>query len=344
MLKLLVKKPLFLIGATFIILLVTASLIQEFVYDGYVPSEFLHYSDKGELLAKSPLTPAQHPPFGTDESGFDIFYMVILGAKYTLGIAFVVAGLRLAISVVLGLLYGNYFIQFKKYIAGLVDAFYYMPVALVAILLLRGSGIMFSTQNGFNSSVLERGFLEIVILTLIAIPTTSLLIGNETSLILRNEFITGARVMGGSRFHIIRRHVLPHLAPKLWIQYVQQVIQVLVLLVHLGLFHLFFGGTIKEKLPFINEVVYRSSTGEWAGLIGHYYHLLRFFPWLPLVPLFAFAFTILAMNFILEALKSAMAEKNERRTRLPSTEKENPTKPVHPIHPSFEPVYRSKPM
>lgn len=346
MIKLLLKQPLFLIGVTFIILLLASSIIHAVVFDGFVPRHFLYYNENGTIIGSAPLTPGDYPPFGTDILGYDWFAMVIKGAKYTLGLAFVVAALRLLFSVFLGLYYGNYLMKVQRYVSGVVNSFHYLPIALLAYILLHD--VLKAVPDGpyryaFDFSLSERTLFEIIILTLVALPTTSLLIGNETHLIMKNEFITGARLIGGSRFHILKKHVMPHLAPRLWIQFAEQVIQVLILLVHLGLFGLFFGGTLPQQLP-NKEIILHSTTGEWSGLIGSSYEFLNYTPWVPLVPLVAFACTILAMNFILEGLKKALAERDQPMTKV-KTSKQKAEKPVQaPANPSFELVHSQQQM
>ncbi|WP_085523440.1 ABC transporter permease [Tuberibacillus sp. Marseille-P3662] len=310
MVKALCKNPLFLTGFLFLFILFISSIIHTFVFDSYIPEKDVLYED-GQLAASSPLTPADYPPLGTNNLGESLFYKVLLGAKWTIGIAFLVAIFRMMISFVLGIFYGQYLMRFNQMISKIAESFHYVPMALLAYLLLEPVLMEQGAIGQFEYSFGTRVIFEVVILTVIALPTTTLKIGSDMTYILRQAFITGAEVMGASRFHILKKHIMPHLAPKLWIQFAQQVIQVLIILVHLGLLQLFFGGTDVGMGP--GGTTFTSLSGEWSGLIGKGYQYLEVHPWIPLTPLVMFALAILAMNFVLEGLKSASEPHHSRR-------------------------------
>ncbi|MGA4722247.1 ABC transporter permease subunit [Fictibacillus nanhaiensis] len=150
----------------------------------------------------------------------------------------------------------------------------------------------------------EKAIFEMLLIIAIAVPNTSILIKEEINLIEKEEFITSAKLMGGSRLRILSKHILPHLWPKLLLIYVQQVIAVLLLLAHLGILGLFFGGTTMRE--FTNEYeIPASDSNEWSGLIGGYYYQLRLAPWLVFFPVFSFAAVILAFNFMAEGIKQS---------------------------------------
>jgi peptide/nickel transport system permease protein len=155
--------------------------------------------------------------------------------------------------------------------------------------------------EGFQYSFATRVWYEIILLTLLALPTVSLVIGNEISIILKKEFIQSARTLGASSFFILRKHVIVHVYRRLLIIFTQQVIQVLLILAHLGLFELYLGGT---KIDYsIMQTAPITTTYEWSGLIGDYFDLFIAYPWIPLAPIGAFTLTILALNLILRGLE-----------------------------------------
>ncbi|WP_077329442.1 ABC transporter permease [Virgibacillus siamensis] len=301
MIKELFKKPLFVIGFSYIALLFLASMIHWF-YGAPVPEYDLLYEDH-KLTGAAPHSPSELPPLGSDRFGKDYLYLLLKGAKMTIGFAFVAAVLRMIFSTGIGLFYAFFLKRANKFITGLTEAFQYLPTALLAYVILKPVLIQDEFTRTFTEGFWERMVFELLIFVIIALPTISVLIGNETKMILEREFITGARVIGAGRWHTLKKHVMPHLAPKLWINFGQQVIQVLVLLVHLGLLKLFLGGTLKHHLM---DNGFESLTAEWSGLIGYSYAYLDIQPWLPLVPLGAFAITILAMNYMIEGMKQAL--------------------------------------
>lgn len=310
MVKELFKKPLFVIGFVYITLLFLASIIHWF-YGAPVPVYDLLYEDN-KLTGAAPHSPSELPPLGSDRFGKDYLFLLLKGAKMTIGFALAAAVLRMIFSAGLGLFYAFFLKRTNKFITGLTEAFQYLPTALLAYVILKPVLMQNEFTRTFAAGFWERIIFELLIFVIIAMPTISVLIGNETKMILEREFIMGARVIGAGRWHTLKKHVMPHLAPKLWVNFGQQVIQVLVLLVHLGLLKLFLGGTMKHHLM---DNGFESFTAEWSGLIGYSYAYLDIQPWLPLVPLGAFAITILAMNYMIEGMKQVLI-KDTRVRRL----------------------------
>jgi peptide/nickel transport system permease protein len=295
------RNPLFLIGFLVITILFSWSIIHAIFFDDHIEQAGILYADDGITpIDKPPYPPSWEYPLGTEKMGFSLMDQVIVGAKFTLGFALLIGLLRVVIALCFGILYGLYLEKYRRMLTNIVDVFHFIPVTLLAFFLL--SPILFETIDGFAYSLNERILYEVMILTIIAIPTTSLLIGNEVSAIYKKDFIEGARVMWSGKLHIFKRHILPHLLPKLWIVFMQQMINVLLVLAHLGIFKLFFGGT---HLSFGNgpKDPPSSLSYEWSGLIGNYFRVINGYPWMAFTPIVLFAITILSLNFILHGIK-----------------------------------------
>lgn len=308
------KEPLFLIGFLFVVGLLSASLYHQFVMDNHIREEEIKYDANGTLVDKAPFEPSKEYWFGSDRMGADLFYQIISGAKYTLGIAFIGSLLRVLFSFLGGvlLLKAGKSLAFLK---GLSQSFYYLPSALI-VFFIAGPTI---TMDQF--SFWEKIAFELLVIVLIAVPNTSILIKEEINLIEQEEFITSAKLMGASRFRILFKHVMPHLWPKLILIYVQQMIAVLLLLAHLGILGLFFGGSIYREFS-QDYFIAVSESNEWSGLLGGYYFQLRIAPWLVVFPVLSFASVILAFNFMSEGIKRA-GDRLPGRKKARKREKKN---------------------
>ncbi|PMC36382.1 peptide ABC transporter permease [Bacillus sp. UMB0899] len=297
MLKLL-KNPLFLIGFLFITGLMTISIIYTLIVNGEVQQIQILYDEKGEVTESSPLSPSLSPflPFGTDELGFDMLSKVIIGAKYTLFAAITIASLRMIISIALGLSLGFCSPKLNNYINSMIDGFNFIPLSLISLYLL--SPFLYSGPNGFSYSLNERILIEVIVLTALAVPVLAVLIGNETNELLKKEFIKCAKTLGGSKFYIVRKHILPILKVRFWILFGEQFKQTLIVMTHLGLFNLYFGGTEITYGSFADPP--QSVTYEWSGLIGGTKNYISWAPWIPLAPIICFTLTILAITFMVE--------------------------------------------
>lgn len=301
------KQPLFLIGFLYVSLVFLSSVLYMVIYHDKIPTIDLLYRHN-RLIGVSPLTPLQKPPLGTDKAGNNVAIALLVGAKYTIGIAIVVALFRTVVSCVLGVFYSQYFIRFQRVLSGLVDSIGVFPMALLAYLLLRP--IMFTSimDGHYQYSFAVRNLFFVLVLIFIAVPQISVHIGNDIQLIMKKEFIAGAQLLGAGRWRILTRHVWPHLFPRILIMFTQQIVQALIILIHLGLFNLFFGGThFTFSVQYGPEYV--SSSFEWSGLIGNYRNQygLQVTPWLLLSPVAAFTLTMLAFNLITEGIKRTIS-------------------------------------
>lgn len=306
MIKRLFKHPLFLSGFIFLFLLLASSIMHTVFFQGKIPvTDFLRNSE-GSITAAAPFNPLEVPPLGTDEVGRHIFVLLIQGAKYTIGISILVAGLRVMISAIIGLFFENYFSKLNRYISGLVNGFYFIPAALICYILL--VDVLFTPHGEVDGySILQKMIFQFFVLTIVAIPTLSLLIGNQLNHFYKHEFITSAKTLGGSKLHILHKHVLPYMIPVLLIQFIQEIIKVLILLIHLGFFHLLFGGTIEQQLDDTQDA-YISVSSEWSGMVGNGFNHLSGWSWMFFSVVISFTFVILALKLMTKGIEDVFLE------------------------------------
>ncbi len=96
----------------------------------------------------------------------------------------------------------------------------------------------------------------------------------------------------------------------------QQFVSTLLLLLHLGLLELFFGGTI------ISGLEADSVTKEWTGLIGQNFRHLTTHTWIVLIPIAFYSMTILSGNLISNSMQDAIKLGNIRTPKSKNKDKE----------------------
>ncbi|MBM6618776.1 ABC transporter permease subunit [Bacillus suaedaesalsae] len=273
----------------------------EIAHNGEFRQIRILYDDKGNVIDSAPIAPHWWLPLGTDLLGFDLLMKSIDGAKHTIIIAFIIALLRIVFSLIIGLSIGVYSQRLQKYLNAFSESFHYIPLTLLAVYVLEP--ILWEQYPGvFYYSYIERLVLQVLLLTLLTLPMLSSLISNEVELILRREFIQSSKILGATRFFLIWKHILPHLKERIVILFGQQMIQVLIILAHLGIFKLFLGGTHVTYDRFVNDPP-SSITNEWSGLIGDGFYSFVSAPWVFLAPIGFFTITIIAINFMMESYK-----------------------------------------
>lgn len=304
MIRRLMKQPMFVIGFIFICGLLAASILYSLIWHDHIP-ENLFLIRNGQMVKPAPLSPLEAPPLGTDIRGSSLAAMLLIGAKFTLGIAFIIALIRLFFASFFGWIYGMYLYRFRRAITGLLDGMHYIPVTILAFVILAPVLKPDIMTEIYMYSRTEREIAEIIIIAAIGMPVAALDIGNLIGEIKQRDFITSARVLGAGSLQIFWNEIRPHFIPKFSLICIQQLIQVMILLAHLGVLSLFFGGTILQGK---GSSIY-SVSNEWSGLIGLTFQQVTTYPWLFFVPVIMFTLTILAFSFMLEDVKKVMGER-----------------------------------
>ncbi|WP_243526064.1 ABC transporter permease [Bacillus pseudomycoides] len=292
----------FWLSSVFLIVLVLVSIGNTIWNDGQIRQVSLQYDAQGNPEVP-PFSPSLQFLLGTDRKGYDLLNLVIEGAKWTIGISAFIAIMRMMIGVFLGVILGTYIKRGFSKIEAFFDSFTVIPTVMIAYFLLRFATSFANGQE--TSSFFERASFQVILFIVLALPTISLYIANEVRKLQKEEFIDAARILGGSKRHIVVKHVFPHLYMTFVLVLMQQFIQTLILFLHLGLLEVFFGGTVQfggmdKELD--------SYTHEWSGLIGAYFRSLTVHPWIPLVPITFFGLTIFSGNMIARSIEDAIAK------------------------------------
>lgn len=300
----LIRHPLFIIGFLIIAGLLIGSVVYSIYFkpDHFEPMKIM-YDEHKTPIAAAPFKPSEMPPFGSDRFGHSMFIKVLDGAKYTLGIAFSVAFLRLLLSFLIGViisLSGKFVNNFLKQ---LIEAFNYTPMTIIVYLIVAPVLVVY----GWNFTKTEQMLYPFIVLVLVAVPSASILISDEIKEMMKQEFIVNSKVLGGRKLHILRKHVMPFLSPRLLIIFTQQVIGTLLIMAHLGVLKVFVGGRdIITLNAFEGTTMPVAMLNEWSGMIGGSFHELMMAKWIILAPIYGFVISILALNFMIEGMKSTI--------------------------------------
>ncbi|EJQ41915.1 hypothetical protein IEE_04405 [Bacillus cereus BAG5X1-1] len=293
----------FWISIGFLLILVLLSIGNTIWNDGQIRKITLQYDAAGNPEVP-PFSPSSQFLLGTDRNGYDLLHLVIEGAKWTIGISFLIALLRMVMGVFFGVLLGTYIKRGFAKIEAFFDSFTVVPTVMIAYFFLQSVNRFGSGEE--TTTFFERASFQVVLLVLLAMPVIALYVANEVRKLRTEEFIDAARILGGSRRHIVIKHIFPHLYMTFILVFLQQFTQTLTILLHLGLLEVFFGGTVQFGGAIRGMKEIDSYTHEWSGLIGVYFRSLTVHPWIPLVPITFFGFTIFSGNMIVKSIEEAM--------------------------------------
>ncbi|MEN1935855.1 ABC transporter permease subunit [Paenibacillus sp. 102] len=296
----------FLFGFIYLFSILTAS----FIYGWYFKSDTLKpllllYNENKDLIGAAPFSPVQMPPLGSDRFGESIFYQLLDGAKFTILFALIIALLRTVFSAILGIIISLYVKPCKKIIKAFSEVFYYVPtVFIAAILILPVNVNIDSSVNRLEPNV-SFAIYQAIILILVALPTVSLFISSEIDEFMKTDYILSSKLMGASRFHILKKHLRVLLRERLFILFMEHVVQTLILMIHLSLIQIVIGGAQVKDMG-DGRIKLVSMSNDWAGLIGLNYYEINIAIWIILGTLIAFFITILVIKFMISGIQDAL--------------------------------------
>lgn len=296
----------FWIGITFLSVLMIVSIGYTVYFDGNIRELTMMYNEKGELEA-APFSPSSKFWFGSDVKGRDLVQLIIEGAKWTVGASVIIAILRVIVGGGIGLLLGMYGKRSFPVISSFFEPFSIVPMVMISYFMLN-EVLTFDSGAEVVPLYLRVAF-QIIVLVFLAVPTVMLYVAQEIKRIKKEEFMLAATVLGGSKWHRLKRHIWPHMLPSFLLLVAQQFVSVLLLLLHLGLLKLFFGGTILFGLDA------DSVTKEWTGLIGQNFRHLTTHTWIVLIPIAFYSMTILSGNLISNSMQDAIKLGNIKKPK-----------------------------
>lgn len=261
-------------------------------------------TDEGRKLSAPPFPPSKEHLFGTDQWGYDILTLLLHGAKYTIFTVIIVAILRVIIGGSLGIfiaLSKNPLNKAIKKSQMKINVFSGFPVFIILYFIL----IKINIEPVLNPLTLS--MIVGCLMVILGVMSVYDNVYSKTIEVQKNLFITASQALGGTKWHIAKKHILPSLKSQILIIFMNEVIQVLHLIGQLGIFNLFFGGTLIRMDP----PVFISITKEWAGLIGQFRSTIYYYQWILFFPLLSYL--LLLFSFYLVSQGIVRQEKVNQR-------------------------------
>jgi peptide/nickel transport system permease protein len=136
--------------------------------------------------------------FGTDNLGLDVFAQVVWGTRDSMIVAVAASALAVAIGVVVAVV-GAYFRRLDTAVGMLVDLCLSLPVLPLMILVAALAGPSLKTI--------------VLVIAFFSWPEVSRVVRSQALTVVRLPYLDAAHVIGGSNLWIIRKHVIPAVAP-----------------------------------------------------------------------------------------------------------------------------------
>ena len=247
--------------------------------------------------------PSAAHPFGTDVNGRDSFARVIEGARISLLVGFCGAFISLFVGTAYGLISGYAGGRTDALMMRFVEILYSIPRLIIIILVTFIFDRHFKTwlnATGFTGLV---GYSKIIILILslglIEWLTMARIVRGQVLALKSQQFVLAARALGQSHTKIIIRHLLPNLIG-IVIIYLTLTIPAVIL--------------DESFLSFLGLGV-QAPQASWGSLLSEGAQVInpvKSYWWLLLFPALVMSMTLLALNFLGDALRDALDPRARR--------------------------------
>ena len=250
----------------------------------------------GEPSPNQYAPPSWEHPFGTDLNGRDQLYRVLTGGRISLLVGLCGASVSLVIGAAWGLVAGYAGGWLDAWMMRFVDVLYSVPrliFILIAINAFNAQLQSFATGMGWGWLV-QSSRIAILILTLVVIEwlTMARIVRGQVLALKSRQFIAAAKVLGQSHAGILLRHLLPNLSGVILIYLTLAIPAVIIDESFLS----FLGLGIQAP-----QASWGSLLADGAGAINP----LRSFWWLLVFPAACMSVSLLALNFLGDALRDA---------------------------------------
>jgi peptide/nickel transport system permease protein len=279
LLQQLARRPLALVGAAIIILIVGAAVLAPWIAP-YDPGE--QFFD-GLTIEGAPLPPNGQFWFGTDLLGRDLLSRLLYGAQTSLTIGVVANGIAVLIGSIVGITAGFLRGAVGTVLMRFTDLMMSFPALLLAIVL----------AAIFRPSL----WIVAVVIAMVNWVQVARVLYTETSSLSEREFIMAERSLGAGPVLILFRHVLPHLVSTI-IVWATLGISTTVLL--------------EATLSFLGVGV-RPPTPSWGNIIFENQTYFASAPWLVFIPGAAILLLALGFNLVGDALRDILDPTSQGR-------------------------------
>lgn len=233
------------------------------------------YDPISQSLANKLQPPSSAHWLGTDTYGRDILSRILWGGQSSLYIGFASIFLSALFGTILGGISGYLGGIWDTIIMRIADAFFTFPIFLLALIVVATLGP--SANN------------VIIAIALSTMPRFIRMVRAEILVIMKEEYVTAARVMGYSPVRILFRHVLPN-----------------VLSTVIVLFTVFLATAIMSEtsLSFLGLGT-QPPDPSWGSMIANSRSMLLTAPWAVIFPSLAITILVLALNLLGDGVRDA---------------------------------------
>lgn len=240
------------------------------------------YSPVAQDLANRLLPPSASHLLGTDELGRDILSRILFGARTTLKIVGLVAGIVAPIGLLIGMSAGYFGGMVESVLMRITDVFLAFPKLILALALVAALG------PGLDNAI--------VAIAATSWPVYARVARAEAAAIRQAEFIAAVRLLGASPARILLRHIAPLCLSSVVVRLALDMAGVVLTAAGLG----FLGLGAQPPTP------------EWGALMAAGRQYLTDQWWVAAMPGFAILWASLGFNLLGDGIRDFLDPRRNR--------------------------------
>lgn len=230
-------------------------------------------------------------PLGTDSIGRDVLSRAIYGTRTSLIVGFIPMILIVTIGTIIGLVAGYAGGRVDNFLMRLTDVFYAFPDLLFFIIM------MTALRETWIGKLMNGLFLLFVAIALVNWTNVARLVRGQVLAVKEKEYVEAARMVGGSSWRIMWRHLLPNSLAPIIVAAAFRVPQAILLEAILGYIGVGVRPATDPKDFFLTS---------WGNMLLEGRDAILSQPWLLITPAILIATILLAFTFIGDGLRDAL--------------------------------------
>lgn len=263
------------ISAIFLIVMFMIGLCGDIIFD--------YETDVvGQNVSERMQPPSLKHPFGTDNTGRDLFVRVLYGSRFTLPIALSSTLLAMIVGVVIGGIAGYYGGAVDNIIMRIIDIWSAVPGLLLTIMLVSIMGI---GVWPLIISMAIYGFTSFARITRSSVISK----GNE-------EYAEAARAVGATHAQILFQHIIPNSLSPILVELTLRMGTAIITCSAMS----YLGLGVEVPNP------------EWGALLSAGRDYIRQAPWMCMFPGLTIMIVVIAFNQLGDGLRDALDPKLKR--------------------------------
>lgn len=248
--------------------------------------------------------PSWQNPFGTDLHGQDLLYRVLTGARISLLVGLAGAVISFFIGTAYGMVSGYFGGRIDSVMMRIVDTLYAIPRLIIVLIAINAFDAPIKSALdalGMPGLIAYSRIIVLVIsLGLIEWLTMARIVRGQVLALRQAQFVVAAQSLGQSHVRIITRHLLPNLVGVV-VVYLTLTVPAVIL--------------DESFLSFLGLGI-QAPQASWGALLAsgaQAINPVHSYWWLLAFPATAMSITLLALNFLGDALRDALDPRSRGR-------------------------------